>query len=167
MASARRSRDAENKSRRTKSSLRICLGQIVWQDVFRRVVFCRKVASVMTPRKRKHYPLALPDWSCYFSAMKAKSSFECGCSSNQISRREFFKTTTTGVAALAAASPLTGIAARFEPAKTIANRIGTPETLVGTLYKSFSDEQRKAICFPFDHPLRSKVDNHWFITDKT
>ena len=98
--------------------------------------------------------------------MKAKFSFKCCCSSNQISRREFFKTTTTGVAALAAASPLTGIAARFEPAKVIANRIGTPETLVGTLYKSFSDEQRKAICFPFDHPLRSKVDNNWFITDK-
>lgn len=41
-----------------------------------------------------------------------------------------------------------------------------PETLVATLYKSLSEEQRKAVCFAFDHPLRSKVDNNWHITDK-
>ena len=98
--------------------------------------------------------------------MKAKSSFECDCCSNPTSRREFLKTTVTGVAALAAAAPLTGFAAQPQPAKAIANRVGTPETLVGTLYKSLGEEQRSAICFPFDHPLRSKVDNNWFITDK-
>ena len=98
--------------------------------------------------------------------MKANSSFECDCCSNQTSRREFLKTTVTSVAALAAAGPLTGIAAQPQPAKAIANRVGTPETLVGTLYRSLGEEQRKAICFPFDHPLRSKVDNNWFITDK-
>jgi len=98
--------------------------------------------------------------------MKAKSSLDCGCCSNPSSRREFLKTTVTSVAALAAAGPLTGMAARFEPAKVIGNRVGTPETLVGTLYKTLGEEQRKAICFPFEHPLRSKVDNNWFITDK-
>lgn len=41
------------------------------------------------------------------------------------------------------------------------------ETLVSSLYKTLSEEQRGAICFPFDHPLRSKVDNNWHITDKT
>ncbi len=97
--------------------------------------------------------------------MKANLPFQCDCCSNETSRREFLKTTVTA-AALAAASPLTGIAARFEPAKIIANRIGTPETLVGTLYKTLTEEQRKAVCFSFDHPLRSKVDNNWFITDK-
>ena len=40
------------------------------------------------------------------------------------------------------------------------------ETLVTTLFKSLSEEKRKAVCFPFDHPLRSKVDNNWHITDK-
>src|SRR4051794_10863566 len=98
--------------------------------------------------------------------MKAKIAFECDCCSHQVSRRDFLKNTVTGAVALAAAAPLTGIAAQFEPAKKIANRIGTPETLVATLYKSLGEEQRKAICFPFDHPLRSKVDNNWFITDK-
>ncbi len=40
------------------------------------------------------------------------------------------------------------------------------ETLVATLYKSLTETQRQAIAFPFDHPLRSKVDNNWMITDK-
>jgi len=37
------------------------------------------------------------------------------------------------------------------------------ETLVAQLYKSLKDEQRKAVCFPFDHPKRNDVDNNWFI----
>jgi hypothetical protein len=41
------------------------------------------------------------------------------------------------------------------------------ETLATTLYKGLTEEQRKAVVFPFDHPLRSKVDNNWQITDKT
>lgn len=64
----------------------------------------------------------------------------------------------------------------FAAGAAVASRLGTPafadnpapksETLVGTLYKSLTDEQRKATCFAFDHPLRSKVDNNWQITDK-
>ena len=42
-----------------------------------------------------------------------------------------------------------------------------PETLVKQLYQSLTDEQRKAILFPFDHPLRSKVDNNWHIVDRS
>jgi len=38
------------------------------------------------------------------------------------------------------------------------------ETLVATMYRSLSEEQRRNIVFPFDHPLRSKVDNNWYIT---
>lgn len=41
----------------------------------------------------------------------------------------------------------------------------TGETLVTQLYKSLSEEQRKVVCFGFDHPLRSKVDNNWHIVD--
>ena len=49
---------------------------------------------------------------------------------------------------------------------TAAATKATSETLVATLFKSLSEEQRKIIAFPFDHPLRSKVDNNWMITDK-
>ncbi len=52
-------------------------------------------------------------------------------------------------------------------AETVAIKKAQPETLVATLYKSLTEEQRKAVVFPFDHPLRSKVDNNWHITDKT
>jgi hypothetical protein len=41
------------------------------------------------------------------------------------------------------------------------------ETLVTTLHRSLSAEQRSLICFPFDHPLRQKVDNNWMITDRS
>ena len=33
-----------------------------------------------------------------------------------------------------------------------------------TFYDSLSEEQRKKVCFPFDHKLRLKVENNWHIT---
>jgi hypothetical protein len=63
-------------------------------------------------------------------------------------RRQFLKA--------AAAAPL---AANLPGAKTQAS-----ETLVTTLYKSLSEEQKKKLVFGFDDQLRSKVDNNWFIS---
>ncbi len=40
------------------------------------------------------------------------------------------------------------------------------ETLVTTLYQSMNEAQRQALCFPFEHKLRSKVDNNWHVTPK-
>ena len=39
------------------------------------------------------------------------------------------------------------------------------ETHVTQLYKSMTEVQRKAVCFPYEHPLRHKVDNNWHITN--
>ncbi len=68
-----------------------------------------------------------------------------------IDRRQFLQTaalaTTVTAAAPAAKSPL-----------------ADSETLVRTLYGSLSMEQKQAICFAYDHPLRSKVENSWLIT---
>src|SRR2546427_380430 len=87
----------------------------------------------------------------------------CDCL-NEITRRHFLKATVTGVTALAATGSLP---ARGEPlAKNTRTPSSSPETLVATLYKSLTDEQRKSVVFPFEHPLRSKVDNNWQITDK-
>jgi len=66
-------------------------------------------------------------------------------------RRQFLKTATAGSVGLAAAQA----ASKFT---------GTSETLVATLYNSLSPEQKKTVAFPFDHALRSKVDNNWHIT---
>src|SRR5262245_36229466 len=85
----------------------------------------------------------------------------CDCCS-EISRRQFLKTSTLAVGA-AAASALPGarLITRAEETKA------KSETLVTSLYKTLTEEQRKAVCFGFDHPLRSKVDNNWQITNKT
>jgi hypothetical protein len=42
----------------------------------------------------------------------------------------------------------------------------TSETLVAQLYSTLTDSQKKVICFPFDHDLRSEVNNNWFIVNK-
>ena len=86
--------------------------------------------------------------------------FSCDCCNRaEISRRGFLKTTLTGVAAVTSAG-LPALAGEPTPA-TAPN--SNSETLVTTLYRSLTDEQRKAVVFPFDHPLRSKVDNNWHI----
>lgn len=79
-----------------------------------------------------------------------------------VTRREFLKTSIT-TAAAAAAAPLI-LTAGVEGAASAKN--ARSETLVTALYKDLSETQRKAVCFSFDHPLRSKVDNNWHITDK-
>jgi len=71
------------------------------------------------------------------------------------SRRDFLKTTLAASAALGSI-PIIGHAASA----------ATSETLVATLYKSLREDQRKELCFSFDHPLRTEVDNNWHITEK-
>ncbi len=72
---------------------------------------------------------------------------------SQPDRRQFLKATALGAAALAAqAAP-----ARFT---------GSSETLVATLHKSLTPEQKNVVSFPFGHELQSKVDNNWHITPK-
>src|SRR5207247_4869941 len=69
-----------------------------------------------------------------------------------LDRRQFRKTAaaaTAGALAVTAAPKLRG----------------DSETLVTTLYKSLTPEQRAKICFAFDHELRSKVDANWQITE--
>jgi hypothetical protein len=41
------------------------------------------------------------------------------------------------------------------------------ETMVAQLFKSLDEEQKKILCFPFDHQLRSQVNNNWFIIKKS
>jgi hypothetical protein len=86
----------------------------------------------------------------------------CPCD-DLLNRRTFLKTTAAGVA-VAAAAPDSLLRAAQAP--RAAAKKSQPETLVTTLYKSLTEQQRKAVVFPFDHPLRAKVDNNWHITDK-
>ncbi|MCO6459232.1 MAG: DUF3500 domain-containing protein [Pirellulaceae bacterium] len=81
---------------------------------------------------------------------------DCG----DLTRRDFLKTGAAAVA-VGAAMPLVVVRAD-EPASTSAAT--RSETLVGQLYGTLTAEQKKTMAFPFDHPLRSKVDNNWRIT---
>jgi len=85
-----------------------------------------------------------------------------------ISRRDFVK--TVGSAAVVASSSL--ILPRMAGADVTGTPVGpTPkapaETAVARFYASLKDEQRKLICFPFDDPKRSQVQNNWHIVKPT
>ena len=70
--------------------------------------------------------------------------------SGRMNRRQFAQTTGLGALAL-----VTGAAGASS---------SSSETIVSQLYDSLSAEQRSKVTFPFEHPLRSKIDNNWHIT---
>lgn len=78
-------------------------------------------------------------------------------------RRDFLTTA-------AAAAAMTGLSPLWAVAKDTTKPAGTPETLVKVLFDSLSDEQKKAVCFAWDHQdpkkglLRTRVENNWNIT---
>ena len=41
------------------------------------------------------------------------------------------------------------------------------ETAVARFYRSLKDDQKQVLCFPFDHPLRARVDNNWAVVEPT
>jgi len=84
-----------------------------------------------------------------------------------LSRRHFLKTSVRAAAATAVL-PFGSVLELPALAGTRQGKTGSAsETLVAQLYQSLSEPQRQQLCFPFDHPLRSKVDNNWHITKPT
>lgn len=79
------------------------------------------------------------------------------CDSAELSRRRFI-----AAASLGAAAAGLGALPRMSLAETpVVKPVG--ETLVAQLHHSLTDAQRRVLCFPFDHPLRRRVDNNWHI----
>jgi hypothetical protein len=85
---------------------------------------------------------------------------ERGCPECEgLTRRGFLKTVGGAAAALAAGSlPMVGTVRSAGAAAT-----GKPETLVKTFYESLTEAQRKTVLFPWEHPLRQRVENNWAI----
>lgn len=80
------------------------------------------------------------------------------------SRRDFVRGIGAGL--LGAAVPgLRGSAwaSDASPVKDRPSPSDLAETAVARFYKTLSKSQREAICFPFDHQLRSVVKNNWSI----
>ncbi|RUL88607.1 DUF3500 domain-containing protein [Tautonia sociabilis] len=86
-------------------------------------------------------------------------------------RRDFVR--TLGAAGLTAAVPLIGVRSiEAMPSLRTADEVGPKptdpaESAVARLFATLSSEQRETICFPFDHPLRSRVENNWAIVEPT
>jgi hypothetical protein len=84
-----------------------------------------------------------------------------------VSRRDFVKTVGTA-AVVGGLYPLLG-----SPRRAVAAAVraaapkGAAETAVKRFYDTLSGDQRKAICFPFDHPLRKRISANWAITEMT
>jgi len=78
-----------------------------------------------------------------------------------VTRRKFLQTAVSSAAGLSVL-PASAIAGSSKPIATAARS----ETLVTTFHDSLTSAQKAAVCFPFEHPLRAKVDNNWQITDK-
>ena len=87
-----------------------------------------------------------------------------------LDRRDFLRGMTASAAALAAAG--TGLFATPRAAAQSTPQ-SKSETLVKTLYESLKDDQKKLICFDWDHKapqrglLRTHVSNNWHITKPT
>lgn len=91
--------------------------------------------------------------------MSAQKDNCSDCGAPHGTRRDFIKTTTAVGLAAASSGLLTGI-----PASAKDSPAAKPETLVQQLHGSLNDEQKKTIVFPFDHELRSAINNNWHIT---
>jgi hypothetical protein len=76
-------------------------------------------------------------------------------------RREFVR--SLGTAAVAAG--VAPLAAGLRPVAAAPTSASAAETSAKRLYESLSADQRKAICFRFDHPLRHKINANWAITE--
>ena len=84
---------------------------------------------------------------------------QCPDCSGGITRRDFVK----GVSAAAIAA---GTGSLILPGAFAAPSAASPaEPSVQKLYATLSAEQKQAICFPFGHESRSKINANWAVTD--
>jgi len=82
---------------------------------------------------------------------------------DDLDRRRFLKSVALGSVGIAATAAIPKLGANPGIAASTPDLSPRSETLVATLYKSLTPEQRQKVAFPFGHPLQSKVDNNWHI----
>jgi hypothetical protein len=92
--------------------------------------------------------------------MSDEPRIDCPDCNEGLNRREFVRK-VTGVAMAGSLLPLAAAPRRAFAAPTAKS---PAESAVKRFYDSLTDVQRKAICFPFDDPLRTKINANWAIT---
>jgi Protein of unknown function (DUF3500). len=94
--------------------------------------------------------------------MNDRPTISCPDCDSSLDRRTFVR--AIGATALAtAAGP--GLFSRF--AHAAPSDKSDAEGVVGKLYGTLSDEQKKTICFDFDNELRKRINANWLITKPT
>jgi hypothetical protein len=86
---------------------------------------------------------------------------DCADCDDGVSRREFVRR----VAGAAVTGALLPLATSARPAFARPADKSGDCTAVKRFYDSLTEKQRKVICFPFDHPLRQKINANWAITE--
>ena len=79
-----------------------------------------------------------------------------------VDRRDFVR---IGGAAIVGAASTVLFDTRFAHAGPTST--SAAETAVGQLYTSLSEEQKKAVCLPFDHKDRRRISPNWHVTKTT
>lgn len=77
-----------------------------------------------------------------------------------LDRRSFLKSVSTATLGGIALPMLVGQAGLFAAPTSKS----TAETAVGRFFASLSAEQKKALCFPFQHELRQRINANWHVT---
>jgi hypothetical protein len=96
--------------------------------------------------------------------MTEKPQAECPECAEDFSRREFVRR----VAGAAVAGGLLPLASSSRTALAAGpTSKSTAETAVKRFYDTLKPEQKKVICFPFDHALRNRISANWKITEPT
>jgi hypothetical protein len=85
------------------------------------------------------------------------------CEDDGLSRREFVRK----VAGAAVAGTLLPLAVTPRKAAAGPTSKSAAETAVKRFYDTLDEKQKKVICFPFDHALRSRINANWAITKPT
>ena len=80
------------------------------------------------------------------------------CQTN-LNRREFARITGAAAVAAGAAAWLPGFAVHANPTPS-----STAETAVARFYQTLQGSQKEAICFPFEHELRTRLSANWHIS---
>ena len=95
--------------------------------------------------------------------MNPRNKPACSDCDSSLDRRDFLRLAGSAAIVGAAAGGLLfpHVAMGAPTAKSAA------ETAAGRLFASLSEEQKKTICFAFDHDLRTKISANWQITKPT
>ncbi|MCH2583734.1 MAG: twin-arginine translocation signal domain-containing protein, partial [Planctomycetes bacterium] len=96
---------------------------------------------------------------------KEDASRELPCPDcDDVSRRRFLRTAATAATAVGTAGLSLGAAGNLLSAEE-KKKVQPAETAVKQLFDSLEDNQRKLVCMPFGHELRSKINNNWHFVD--